>query len=146
MGHRECDCDNDRPYIVGDIADEGDEYIAHEWWVGVDPKSVGEFTGLLDKNGFGIYEGDIIKREFEIGDTIYDPNTLAVEGYEITDSGYFVGVVRYRPSEGFVLGKVRKYNVEDELVEKKSAVKIYAKYAEVIGNQFEHPHLLEVQE
>lgn len=34
--------------------------VAPDKWKGIDPETVGQFTGLLDKNGKEIYEGDII--------------------------------------------------------------------------------------
>jgi uncharacterized phage protein (TIGR01671 family) len=102
-----------------------------------------QYTGLNDKNGNKIYEGDIVRREFEIGRIIIDPLSLGAEDYEIEDSGYFIGVVCLRPSEGYVLNKCKKFNDEDELQAKKSGVKLYANRAVVIGNIYENPELLE---
>ena len=49
-----------RAYILA-----GSRIVTIEWEV--DPSTVGQFTGLLDKNGERIFEGDVVTVDGEVG-------------------------------------------------------------------------------
>lgn len=53
---------DDDPYIVSqNIAESCEEYFYPEWWIGVNPTTVGQFTGHHDIYRREIYEGDIVE-------------------------------------------------------------------------------------
>ena len=96
----------------------------------VDPKTVGQFTGLLDKNNKRIYEGDILEYTSYTGTGIKEINRAIVFwddhrwSYEIIYSN--------RWTENWN-NKGHKCDIYKEIV---------AKYGEVIGNIYDNPELI----
>ena len=83
------------------------------------PETVGQYTGLTDKNGRRVFEGDIVK--FYNGDGEYSP-------YEVRwqDSGFSV-LMNGNP------------DLFDELDD------FFSRRCEIIGNIYDNPELLEVK-
>lgn len=54
--------DGDVPCILGEAIEACSEYFIPEFWVPVDPETVGQYSGVRDVNNVAIYEGDIVTR------------------------------------------------------------------------------------
>jgi uncharacterized phage protein (TIGR01671 family) len=79
----------------------------------IDPETVGQYTGLKDKNEKEIYEGDIIS---------YFGGGIGLVYYDEGKAAFYI--------EWFKQGKY-------------TDMECIIKYAEVIGNRWENPELLE---
>ena len=86
----------------------------------INPETVGQFTGLTDKNGKKIFEGDIIK----IPD---DYDEFGINAGEIYEVYFAFGGFRLKPK----YSKAKGFWLEDD------------KTVEVIGNIHDNPELLE---
>ena len=109
--------------------DDGKPIIAHSTDRGLigyfcDPDSIGQYTGLTDKNGKKIFEGDIVKVENNDYDWYeHDPNSYSVFAVDFDEGGYTVG--SYFLQNWLWFDEFR---------------------GEVIGNIHDNPELLEVKE
>lgn len=102
----------DQYYIV--------EYLGDELSYPVDAETVGQFTGLKDKNGTKIFEGDIIKTYHGNGKVVYSKQ-YALFGYIMLEKDNTEKEYDYRFTDVVI---------EDGI--------------EVIGNIYDNPELLEI--
>ena len=132
---------------------DDDGYYARGYFV--DPATIGQFTGLTDKDGKAIYEGDIIKW-YEIGHSDHDvlepPEDYIKECVEVVEfSGGCFGVSREdAPSPIPVAFLTKDFQAnEDDMFKWVYNTDEYPNITaddmyicEVVGNVFDNPELL----
>lgn len=127
----------DYKWHYGDLIqmDNGDTYI-HETIQGcrsshmINPNTVGQYTGLKDKNDKEIYEGDIIK-EF---DSDGDPWSLSA-----VEWGEHLGV-------GWCLKGIKSFCEYDKRVYDVDLESSVVCKSEIVGNIYDNPELINKEE
>lgn len=119
--------------MVGNCDTDDENYTCPTIWIEErkkwlhfdDYECIMQSTGLFDKNGKEIFEGDIIRYNIDVVDIKRHP-TLGF--YTVLDG-----------REGFFGDGMSIDDFEED-------VKEFSKTAEIIGNIYENPELLEVEE
>lgn len=111
-------------FIINKVIEANEQYITIGSWCPVNPETLGQTTGLFDKNGKEIFEGDIVQFEdcYTETDFLY-VNTGIVEWSQ----GSFTITNRYSVEMGDLL--------DGEFLD-----------VTLIGNVYENPELLEDKE
>ena len=110
----------------------------------VDPETVCQYTGLKDKNGRKIWEGDIFKFNDEAWESCYTSCGIEYDSWDIENYAV-VGFDKYAARYDFVNYKYCESSIEADLHENHDIE--FADFVgelEVIGNIFDNPELLEV--
>ena len=115
----------------------------------VDPATVGQFTGLTDKNGKKVFEGDVVKQTFEKTVAISIADLWGGDEYEDL-YGEDVGVVVILPSKGACIkNPVIHRAVNGETTQDGEVAKMYKNICsgrcEIIGNIHDNPELLKAE-
>ena len=105
--------------------------------VEVDPETVGQYTGLTDKNGTKIFEGDIVKATYHhirngiLSTVVFENGTFKLSVFGNVKDGEFSFIYSSNDEDK----KTSKYAIENNF--------IFRDYLlEVIGNIHDNPELL----
>lgn len=122
--------------------DELDSYIPDFISYAVDPSTIGQYTGLKDKNDKMIWEGDIVRYTFDSPD---DP-TATKNGLKVRTGRIFWS--DWRASFAVTAGRNGSASLNNDVACYVRGRQVYeyvrgANTVEVIGNVHDNPELLE---
>ena len=107
----------EKTHVIVPLTSHMDVTLDKEQYI-IDPKTVGQYTGLKDNNGNRIFEGDIVK---------YADETFLVVFEQRNGSAYF----------GIKISNIETWNFSGSVPSSKM---------EVVGNIHDNPELLEMKE
>ena len=124
-----------------EISIYNDEVNIERWTHEVDPSTVGQYTGLNDKNGKQIFEGDIVRYTFDSPD---DP-TATENGLKVRTGRIFWS--DWRASFAVTAGRNGSASLNNDVACYVRGRQIYeyvrgANTVEVIGNVHDNPEML----
>jgi uncharacterized phage protein (TIGR01671 family) len=121
----------DGDIIVSGSVDVDEDYIGLNEWHSVHAETVGQFTGLKDKNDKKIYEGDIYKVTFGQHFWVHEVRSLGGRFGNMLFGILLYDNVSSDESGEYYTNKVRIHNLKS------------GKDVEIIGNIYENAELLE---
>lgn len=108
------------------FTDDGYQNVEYSNVYYVDEYTIGQFTGLYDKNGKEIYEGDIVRFYFM---------TFKTGTSELFQTSNFLGEIKTNKyNQYMILSNGLEIHIENAI-----------KYGEIIGNIHDDPELLKQQ-
>lgn len=112
--------DDEQAFIINEVIESNEEYINIGYWCPIDPKTIGQSTGMKDSSEKEIFDGDIL-------------------GIETASSIVYV-IVFWDSDHALFMLRSEEYNYEEALAE---LFDDYTYPFYVVGNVYENNKLLE---